>query len=320
MDTNLILGITGFIATLFMGIAGIWYTLKYRKKVKLTFIQQECFSLFNTIVKNLNDIEIKYKDKEVNENLILLKGFFINSGNSDLDKNNVHSPLKVALPKNFSWKKTNIFANSQGMNISQEVKDEKLIFAWDLMKKNEYFSFDSLIEYTGTAEDLDENEIQKKLSKEIIFEHRITNLGEISRDEISSKTKSKKSKWYYMFLYSYFTMAWLMTFAFPVINFVKPVYELSYSIQNKEEIKRVKILVKRDKSLELKDFESDKLISKGTVDQIFSENLLIPSIEKRRFDKLANIVVPLTGLLILSILLMQFFIYRKEAKLLKHIE
>lgn len=77
MDVNNFLTILGLIVTLLVGYLGIRYAFKFRNKVSITFIRRECFSLFNTIVKNLEEIEIKFKNQPITQNLILLKGTFI---------------------------------------------------------------------------------------------------------------------------------------------------------------------------------------------------------------------------------------------------
>jgi len=77
MNTGLT--VAGIVLTIIFGIIGLRYTLRQRRKTNIIFLENNCISLFKTIVRNLEDIEIKYKGKIIDENLILLKGTFFNN-------------------------------------------------------------------------------------------------------------------------------------------------------------------------------------------------------------------------------------------------
>lgn len=182
ISIDTILAILGLLVTIFLGYLGLKYTLKYRKKTEIIFLKNTSISLFKTIVKNLDDIEINYQGKKINENLILFKGTFFNNGNIDIEKSIIHKPLEIELPKNYTWVMHKLIDSSDGLEINSNLIDNRLVFQWDLLKEGEYFTFDSLVEYQTEKDDLDKSDVGKKLLKNIKINHRITDLKNVSKE------------------------------------------------------------------------------------------------------------------------------------------
>jgi len=177
------LAILSVIATIIFGYFGIRYTLKYRKRTEIIFLKNSSISLFKTVVKNLDDIEIKFQGKRIDENLILFKGTFFNNGNVDIDKSIVHKPLEIELPADYSWIRHKLIDSSDGLIINSTINENKLIFDWDLLKEGEFFTFDSLVEYKNISEtDASELDFTKRLIKNMKINHRITNLRKVDKE------------------------------------------------------------------------------------------------------------------------------------------
>jgi len=192
MDLNMFLVLLGIIITVIVGVIGI----RIRKIPKITFLEQDFFSLFESIIKNIDGINITFENIQVSPSLLMLKASFINNGTIDIDSSMVHEPLKIKLPENCKWKRIKITKTSPKVNINFKMSDVVTEFNWDLLKRNEYFSFDALIEIIDNLkESIDiDNEYIKKLSKKISISHRITNLEKINKGNLYSITKYKTFK------------------------------------------------------------------------------------------------------------------------------
>lgn len=182
MSIENILAIIGLVVTIVFGFLGLRYTLLDRRKTEVIFLKNASISLFKTIVKNLDDIEIKFRGSKINENLILFKGTLFNSGNVDIEKSIVHMPLEIELPSNYNWVSHNIIDMSEGLGLTAQISGNKLIFEWDLLKEGEFFTFDSLIEYQSHKEDQSNLDVERKLVKNLIINHRITDLKKINKE------------------------------------------------------------------------------------------------------------------------------------------
>ena len=179
---------------------GVRYAAKYKNKVRLLLIENDCLSLFKTVVSELNELEIKFRGNPVNENLISYKATIFNSGNIDIDKNIIHEPLKINLPNGFEWKKVKIIDKSDKLVVNLDVESDYLQFNWDILKENEYFTFDSIIEYKAIEveekveyDDDDFNfdeDIGEKLFSEIKITQRITNLKIVDKEQRPEKPLS----------------------------------------------------------------------------------------------------------------------------------
>jgi len=163
---------------------------------KITFLEQDFFSLFKSIIKEMDGINITFENIQISPSLLMLKASFINNGTIDIDSSMVHEPLKIKLPENCKWKRIKITKTSPNVNINFKMSDVVTEFDWDLLKKNEYFSFDSLIEIIDDPKELIDidNEYIKKLSKKISISHRITNLEKVNKGNLYSITKYKTFK------------------------------------------------------------------------------------------------------------------------------
>ena len=181
---EIILTILGVIVTIVIGIVGVKYTFKQRKKTELTFLKNTCIYLFKAIVKNLDGIEIKYHGNKIGENLILFKGTIFNTGNVDIDESIIHKPLSLKLPANYSWIEYKIIDTSDGLEVEITREDDKLIFTWELLKESEYFTFDSLIEFNSDEIDkkTQDQDLNECLIEKISFDHRITSLKSIEKE------------------------------------------------------------------------------------------------------------------------------------------
>jgi hypothetical protein len=182
MTTENILGIIGLVVTIILGYLRLRYTSLNRRNTEIIFLKNASISLFKTIVKNLDDIEIKFNGNKINENLILFKGTFFNSGNVDIENSIVHKPLEIELPSNYNWVSHKLIDMSEGLGLKAQVNGSKLIFDWDLLKEGEYFTFDSLIEYKSSKDDHANSDIGKQLVKNLTINHRITDLKKVNKE------------------------------------------------------------------------------------------------------------------------------------------
>ena len=74
MDYGSLLSITGAIATVAFGGASLVLAFRAFYPGRVTFIQETCIGLFDSIVKNLPSLAITYNNSAIAPRLVLLKG------------------------------------------------------------------------------------------------------------------------------------------------------------------------------------------------------------------------------------------------------
>ena len=210
MDVGLTATIIGALATIVFGIWAIYLAVRYRSQGRLVFIQESCIGLFESIIKNLPDLKILYKEKPISENLALLKGFLLNTGHRDISQGMVEEKFSIVLPSGFRWLEAKIIsAPSKVATI--EVLDDILVFDFGLLKHHEYIIFEALGEvpdksYTDTIplylpmrrmlRRIIPANTGESLSKALSFKYRIASVPEeiSDKDRFDFDTIRKKDK------------------------------------------------------------------------------------------------------------------------------
>ncbi len=161
----------------------------------LLYAQKDCVALFDSIVKNMDKIEILYNAEPITPDLILLKGCFYNSGNDDLESSKIHRPVSADFGENVEVIECNISEKPDGSNVKKKIVDnQKIEFNWDLLKKTESFHFDILLKVKKKNGEKEKERVEKRLFKEIVFTHRITDLDKIDKAIFSSRRSSTKTQ------------------------------------------------------------------------------------------------------------------------------
>ncbi len=314
MDLNFFLMLLGIIITVIFGVIGVIYAYRIRNIPKITFLEQDFFSLFKSIIKNMDGINITFENIQINPSLLMLKASFINNGTVDIDSSIVHEPLKIKLPENCKWKRIKITKISPNVNVNFKMSGVVTEFDWDLLKKGEYFSFDALIEVIDNPKepiDID-SEYIKKLSEEITISHRITNLGKTNKENLYSIMKSKRLKKIMFPLILVVIMGFLLlvlTFALPDQSSKKTHYIIKDLKNNDMEIKL--IYLKNDNIL-IKSIDNEYK-EELTVDEFIKKyNIPLKVVENKMFFYFSLLIALFNILIGISGLIYYLLVKRKE--------
>lgn len=180
MDKDLLYFGIGILATILVGIWGIRFSKILSVKKKLSFFNKGVIPLFKSVVKDLDELEIKYKGDTIKKNLMIFKGTFYNSGNADIDKNTIYKPVSVILPDGYYWRNVSIEDKSDSVNVTFEIENNILFFRWDIFQKEEMFTFESIVEYLPNEDIIKDSYLEIEMFiKRIKFAHRITDLPSV---------------------------------------------------------------------------------------------------------------------------------------------
>jgi hypothetical protein len=173
MDYTTWLAIIGIILTVIFGIP--YVIKKKRYPGKITFIKQSSIGLFDSIVKNFSEISILYNNNPIKENLVYIKGCFLNDGDIDIEGEKIEKSLNVGLPENYKWINCNITKASKDFNCRHILKgSNELQFEFGLFRKNEFYQMEAIIEAPMNNEN-NSNNILNILK----FNHRIPHTQKI---------------------------------------------------------------------------------------------------------------------------------------------
>lgn len=189
MSTEMIWSVLGVSVSAIFGVVGVYLTIRSRYPGKITFINEQTIELFDAIGNSINDLTVTYGGQQVNENLVLLNGAFINSGKTDITQSMVEQPITLKLPDGYKWL-TGSVVKSNVVAELRKIDDETISISTGLFRCGEYVKFHALAQLPDNA-DGDSN--SQKFKKSIKFEHRITNTRNINETEVQSISSSKKN-------------------------------------------------------------------------------------------------------------------------------
>lgn len=211
-------GIIGVVTTIIIGLLPLIFR-RNKRQCRITYIPTESFSLYNTLVNNFESLEILNSKQPILNNLVFISGTFVCSGNMDIIVKN--HMIKLGLPEGCKWIDAKLCKFSRDLNPSIKKYDDvpkEIDVLFDLFKKDEYISFQALVE----CEDRSYLENALGLNNKLFFFHRIPNTEEIKVGEAITKKKTWGS-----FLLSLFIMV-LVTIPFFFVFF--DYYKLDYIV------------------------------------------------------------------------------------------
>lgn len=189
MTPDIIWSSIGIAVSVIFGVLGIYLTLKSRYPGRITFVNEQMIELFDAVGNSLDKLAVTYDGNNINQNLVLLNGAFINSGKTDIEPGMVEKPITLKLPEGYKWLTAKLVKSAT--NATLNILDEKHIsISTGLFRCGEYVRFHALAQVPD--DDKSDKSISKRLRAALKFEHRITNTKNINETDVKNKASSKK--------------------------------------------------------------------------------------------------------------------------------
>jgi len=181
------IGIAGLLATIIFGWLSIGLYNRKKYPGKISYVKLAVVNLLNDIANNFKDIRLLHNNHPIKNNLVYLKGAFINNGDIDIKTLIGENSITLSLPTDYKWMDFTITSHSDDLDcrISQTTENKEKI-SFDIFKKDEFIIFEGLIDAP--------QKIESKSFEDIVkFNHRIENTSKINVEAILD-AKSLRSK------------------------------------------------------------------------------------------------------------------------------
>ena len=196
MDTTTGIAIFGVAATCILGGVAIWLALRRRYPGRITYFEESSIGLFDSIVRNIGDLKVLYKDEPVSENMVLLKGYIMNTGSKDITPDMVEQPLALKLPEGFRWLDAKVVPSKAQVKASLSIRDATTAeFDFGLFRVDEHVKFEALAEVqmghpgSETSEGVSAD---KRLKDSLEFPHRIADTQKVTTSRLPSRLSFKE--------------------------------------------------------------------------------------------------------------------------------
>lgn len=177
MDIQTFLAVAGITATIILGIWAIVITVRHNRGVQITYAHDQAIALTDDITQNFPDLKVLFRDQPVSENLVLLKGYFINTGKKDISREMTEQQITLKLPSEFEWVESKVVECSPTLKATARVNGKtEISFETGLWKIREYFKFEALAKVPVVKADPDNLPKEyptRRLVQAVTFSHRI---------------------------------------------------------------------------------------------------------------------------------------------------
>lgn len=252
-----IVGVIGVFLTLLFGVYSIKTSKRDQKSHGIIFSKVQCLSLFDSIVENIDGVEVNYRNSPISKSIILFEGRVHNNGLKDIDKASIHSPLNIVLDERFSLLECKVSSASEKIKAIAKIKQKnKIEINWDLLKKNEFIQFSTLVkEIEANHSNTDEGEdLIEFFYNSIDFDFRITNIDSIEKEpfapkEVERKKERIKKGWFLSGVITVFGLMLFLTGVFkPSILYKDAVgWKVVNKTTNQEQEKEIRNFLEEDK-------------------------------------------------------------------------
>ncbi|MBN8826315.1 MULTISPECIES: hypothetical protein [unclassified Spirosoma] len=140
-------GFIGFLAASFK----LYGSLSNRKP-KIVFFFDEVIDLYKSTI-NIKNLEGIYNGLPIKKNLFLLNYIFIYSGKKDILQNDFNKGIELALKGEGEILPHNVTLNPSNIKLLFENTTNKFSLKADLLKDEDFFTGEILVEYNGRIED-----------------------------------------------------------------------------------------------------------------------------------------------------------------------
>lgn len=210
---------------------GIWYSKKLKDKQSLSLVNDEWISLLTTFQDKFDALKIEFT-QPINTNLYYYRAIFLNTGTLDLDKSKMYAPLEITCPAHSKVNECKIGKQSSDrFTISSFASDNKIQFHWDLLKPQEYFSFECIIESTIPFN-------RTNFQKGISISQRIADLKDVQQINAWDMNETKRSSYirqqiapYGAILFFLLFIAWMLHDS--ITSFITPNLQIEYAVKHR---------------------------------------------------------------------------------------
>lgn len=302
MDISLILTIVFGI----LGLFGIFFGWKAWHRPKISLIAKSSTVLAN-LTNSSFEISVKYQEKEVSNNLILISAYLINNGNVDIDIRDVEQPVTIILPGESKWLSFQVRNNKNGMKIAETIWGNTLELKVGLWKKGEGFNFDALIAF-------DHEQVlkeKKKLFESFNITSRISGVDKINILDLPEEKKYKNKYHKFFSQFGIPVIALMMYVGLGGGLYFDSFETTKYELKAYENNKELSLKVETDQPQLL----NDKAVILSDKDGFYKLQVKPVKIEKFKEKKILGLATMLMGILafmILSFGQIKEFLLRKK--------
>lgn len=202
------------------------------KKNKIVHFSINSYDIGKGLSNEFPEFRLHYNNDMLSDNVMVLKGGFMNVGRNDINALNGIDDIKLILPERCTVKAVKVLSATDGLTVNITFENNVINFGIsEILKSDEYFKYIVIVEI---------GEEIKNLYDRIKFNHRILNTDKIKNVCIKETEESKKSKIFKMV----FIPMMIITILFSILSLMYSLNQnLEYKIIQKTTNKEVQLKI-----------------------------------------------------------------------------
>ncbi len=205
-------------------IASYCFARWQMKKNKIVHFSINSYDIGKGLSDEFPDFKLHFGDDALAENVMVLKGGFMNTGRNDINGLKGKNDIKLILPDECKIKAFTISPSTEDLMVTVNKDNEKeniLNFGIsEIFKADEYFKYTVIVETSKEIE---------TLHSELKFRHRISNTDKIKNKYIGIQSNSKNSNFWAIS----FVILFILFLGIPLI-YIKLPYKIYQKSSGKE--------------------------------------------------------------------------------------
>lgn len=295
------------LSVIFSSLIAFLIAIWQMKKNKIVHFSINSYDIGKGLSNEFPEFRLHYNDDMLSDNVMVLKGGFMNTGRNDINSLKGENDIKLILPDECKIKAFTLFPSTEDLSVTANIDDGKeniLNFGVsEIFKSDEYFRYTAIIE-TGT-------EI-KSLHNKLKFNHRISNTDKIKNVYIGLQRIQFRKKYFKMMIYFLVLMVLLIAGAFSYQN-------LGYTIYNNTSNQKVKIHIDPYSNLYVNEGITIPFISgtKISSDELEKEYRIVPITEFKLNSPDSIMCIFSLIISFIYIIILSFMIWGKNGRIVK---
>lgn len=268
------------------------------KKNKIVHFSINSYDIGKGLSNEFPEFQLHYGGEELADNVMVLKGGFINTGRNDINALKGDADIKLILPDECKIKAFTISPSTEDLIVTINKDNEKeniLIFGIsEIFKTDEFFKYTAIIETPKEIETLHSG---------LKIRHRILNTDKIKNTYIGPQRNQPVKRLYKILMISSMIMMLLLN----VVLF--SCHNMRYEIYKKTNNQEVEMLIDLNSNLYVDEGFSIPFITgtKISLDEFEKEYKIVP-ITEYRLNSSENLVAFISLLLTLGSILLTYYI------------
>ena len=222
--------VTTIISIVLSAIIAFFIAKWQMKKNKIVHFSINSYDIGKGLSNEFPEFQLHFGGEGLADNVMVLKGGFMNTGRNDINALKGDADIKIILPEGCRIKAVKVLPSTDDLIVNANQDKENVINFGirELFKSNEYFKYTAIIETTKEIEDIFDN---------LKFQHRILNTEKIQDTYIGLQRKYRKYRRVKMVLLFSFLLLCLL------IPYTTLIQRLQFKVYKNETNTEVRVYV-----------------------------------------------------------------------------